>query len=93
MFAARSLIHRPAAFVSNLRHIHSSPAAYKSVTEKVGEVADKVMHLLPVALWYLTIEQVNKSVGKGLADAIDKGEKATNAAKDTIGGSVLHMTY
>jgi hypothetical protein len=33
-----------------------------------------------------TIKQVNKSVGKGLADAIDKGEKATYAAKDTIGG-------
>jgi Skp family chaperone for outer membrane proteins len=50
------------------RLIHSTPAAYKTVTEKVTEVADKV----------------NKSVGKGLADAIDKGEKATHAAKDTI---------
>jgi len=46
-----------------------------------------------VVVWYLTIEQVNKSVGKGLADAIEKGEKATYAAKDTIGGSVLHSTY
>ncbi|KAF8167801.1 hypothetical protein B0H34DRAFT_683088 [Crassisporium funariophilum] len=54
---------------SSSRPFHASPAACKTVTEKVSEVADKV----------------NKKVGKGLASAIDQGEKATNAAKDTMG--------
>jgi hypothetical protein len=29
--------------------------------------------------------QVNKKVGKGLASAIETGEKATKATKDTLG--------
>ncbi|KAI0735584.1 hypothetical protein C8Q76DRAFT_287307 [Earliella scabrosa] len=41
----------------------------QTVTEKVAEVADKV----------------NKSVGKGLASAIEKGEKATEVTKDNLG--------
>ncbi|KAF8979166.1 hypothetical protein BDQ17DRAFT_1265006, partial [Cyathus striatus] len=45
--------------------------ARKTVTEKVSEVADKV----------------NKKVGKGLASAIETGEKATNVAKEKIGAS------
>jgi len=67
MFSARVLkpIHCHRAILSSQRRIHAS---YSTVTEKVGEVADKV----------------NKSVGRGLADAIDKGEKATSAARDTI---------
>ncbi|PPQ88099.1 hypothetical protein CVT25_014397 [Psilocybe cyanescens] len=50
------------------RQFHCSPAARKTVTEKVSELADKV----------------NKGVGAGLASAIDKGEQATNAAKETL---------
>ncbi|RPD81592.1 hypothetical protein L226DRAFT_606879 [Lentinus tigrinus ALCF2SS1-7] len=41
----------------------------QTITEKVAEVADKV----------------NKKVGKGLASAIEKGEKATEATKENIG--------
>ncbi|KAF8973681.1 hypothetical protein BDZ97DRAFT_1912155 [Flammula alnicola] len=57
------------------RAFHTSPTAHKTVTEKVSEVADKV----------------NKSVGKGLASAIDKGEKATHATKDTLGSTTEEM--
>jgi len=53
------------------RQLHSSPVARKTVTEKVSEVADKV----------------NKSVGKGLAGAIDTGEKAVDSTKDTLGST------
>ncbi|KAF8807690.1 hypothetical protein BYT27DRAFT_7189780 [Phlegmacium glaucopus] len=51
-----------------IRTFHSSPAAYKTVAEKVSEVAEKV----------------NKGVGKGLASAIEKGEKATSVAKEKL---------
>ncbi|EPQ61025.1 hypothetical protein GLOTRDRAFT_109267 [Gloeophyllum trabeum ATCC 11539] len=57
------------ATLAGSRQLHSSPVAYKSVTEKVKEVGDKV----------------NKSLGKGLAGAIEKGEKATEATKETLG--------
>ncbi|KAG6812060.1 hypothetical protein H0H92_004591 [Tricholoma furcatifolium] len=52
----------------NYRTLHSSPVAAKTATEKVSETAEKV----------------NKKVGKGLADAIEKGEQVTQAAKETI---------
>ncbi|KZP15253.1 hypothetical protein FIBSPDRAFT_833234 [Athelia psychrophila] len=48
------------------RSLHSSPVAYKTVTEKVSEVADNV----------------NKKVGKGLASAIETGEKAAHVTKE-----------
>ncbi|KAF7972563.1 hypothetical protein HWV62_38612 [Athelia sp. TMB] len=48
------------------RSLHSSPVAYKTITEKVSEVADTV----------------NKKVGQGLASAIDAGEQATNVTKE-----------
>ncbi|KAF9458746.1 hypothetical protein BDZ94DRAFT_70699 [Collybia nuda] len=51
------------------RTIHSSPVAYKTVTEKVSEVADKV----------------NRKVGKGLASAIETGENATQVTKEKLG--------
>jgi len=47
----------------------SSAVRNKSVTEKVSEVADKV----------------NKDVGKTLAGAIEKGEKAVESTKESIG--------
>ncbi|PCH33248.1 hypothetical protein WOLCODRAFT_93180 [Wolfiporia cocos MD-104 SS10] len=50
------------------RAFHGTPAAAKSATETVKEVADKV----------------NKSVGRGLASAIEKGEEATEASKETL---------
>ncbi|KAJ7456547.1 hypothetical protein FB451DRAFT_1276347 [Mycena latifolia] len=50
------------------RPFHSTPVAQKTVTEKVSEVADSV----------------NKKVGKGLADAIGKGEEVAGATKDTL---------
>ena len=33
--------------------------------------------------------QVNKSLGKGLASAIEKGEQATEKTKETIGAHVI----
>ncbi|KAF8588439.1 hypothetical protein K439DRAFT_1240320, partial [Ramaria rubella] len=50
------------------RPLSTSRVSRKSVTEKVSEVADKV----------------NKSVGKGLASAIDAGEAATEKTKETV---------
>lgn len=46
------------------------------MTEKVTEVADKV----------------NKSVGKGLASAIDTGEKAVDSTKNTLGSTKRKAT-
>ncbi|KAF8261822.1 hypothetical protein EI94DRAFT_1434377, partial [Lactarius quietus] len=51
------------------RKLHASPAAFKSATEKAAEVADKL----------------NKSVGKGLASAIETGEQVTEKTKQTLG--------
>ncbi|CAA7259960.1 unnamed protein product [Cyclocybe aegerita] len=68
-FASGSTARIAATAVSSSRRFfHASPTAHKTVTEKASEVADKV----------------NKKLGKGLASAIDKGEKATYAAKDSI---------
>ncbi|KAF8898339.1 hypothetical protein BD779DRAFT_1483413, partial [Infundibulicybe gibba] len=53
------------------RSLHSTPVAAKTVTEKVSEVA----------------ENVNKSVGRGLASAIETGEKATENTKETLGSA------
>ncbi|THH30165.1 hypothetical protein EUX98_g3999 [Antrodiella citrinella] len=51
------------------RSFHSTPLAAKTATDKVKEVVDKV----------------NKTVGRGLAQAIEKGEKATEVTKDAVG--------
>ncbi|KAH7883951.1 hypothetical protein F5I97DRAFT_1814514, partial [Phlebopus sp. FC_14] len=56
-------------FRLHTRLIHATPVASKTVKEKVTEVADKV----------------NKKVGKGLADAIETGERATAKTKETLG--------
>ena len=65
------------------RSLHSSPVAYKTITEKVSEVADTVSaYVSPLVPLLLTTFQVNKKVGQGLASAIDAGEKATNATKE-----------
>jgi hypothetical protein len=69
------------------RLIHSTPAAYKTVTEKVSDVADSVS-LLPVPICQNSdayLFQVNKKVGKGLASVIEKGGKVTEAAKEKLG--------
>ncbi|KAI0067547.1 hypothetical protein BV25DRAFT_1818905 [Artomyces pyxidatus] len=58
-----------AAFAPAARQLHASPIAAKTATEKVSEVADKV----------------NKSLGQGLASAIETGEKATEKTKQTLG--------
>ncbi|KAI0963059.1 hypothetical protein AcW1_000247 [Taiwanofungus camphoratus] len=60
------------ALASGSRALHASPAAGKSATEKVTEVADKV----------------NKSVGRGLAHAIEKGEEATQTTKEKLGPTI-----
>ncbi|KAM5531507.1 hypothetical protein V8D89_014832 [Ganoderma adspersum] len=57
------------AVASSSRTFCASAISRKTATEKVSEVAEKV----------------NRSVGKGLAGAIEKGEKATEATKDTLG--------
>jgi len=53
------------------RQLHASLVASKSVTEKVSDVADKV----------------NKSVGQGLASAIETGEQVTEKTKETYGAA------
>ncbi|KAF8203142.1 hypothetical protein BJ912DRAFT_942981 [Pholiota molesta] len=66
---ATSLASRATVCTRSRRAFHASPAAQKTpLTEKVAEVADKV----------------NRTVGKSLADALDKGEKATYKAKETL---------
>ncbi|KAJ7770890.1 hypothetical protein DFH07DRAFT_805605 [Mycena maculata] len=54
--------------VARARPFHSTPTTLKTVTEKVSEVVDTV----------------NKKLGKGLADAIETGEQATQATKETL---------
>ncbi|KZT23804.1 hypothetical protein NEOLEDRAFT_1068857, partial [Neolentinus lepideus HHB14362 ss-1] len=51
------------------RSLHTTPVARKTVTEKVKDVGDKV----------------NKTVGRTLAGAIEKGEQATETTKQTLG--------
>ncbi|KAI6045190.1 hypothetical protein EDC04DRAFT_2639007, partial [Pisolithus marmoratus] len=64
--------------------------ASKTVTEKVAEVADKVPlcvnHIKSSPLTF-PLHQVNKKVGKGLASAIETGERATEKTKETLGSS------
>ncbi|KAF9040361.1 hypothetical protein BDZ89DRAFT_1109876 [Hymenopellis radicata] len=55
-----------------LRSLHTTPVARKTVTEKVSEMADSV----------------NKKLGKGLASALETGEQATKATKETLGSTV-----
>lgn len=77
------------AFVARSHAFHTTPVAAKTVTEKVTEVADKVcVEAKQQVLEHLPRIQVNKSVGRGLASAIDKGEKVTEATKETIGARV-----
>ncbi|KAJ6519379.1 hypothetical protein C8R45DRAFT_951291 [Mycena sanguinolenta] len=56
---------------SAARTFHTTPAARKTLTEKVAEKADKV----------------NKDVGKGLAGAIETGQHAAAATKNALGGT------
>lgn len=60
---------RPLAIQS--RTLHSTPVAFKTVTEKAKDMA----------------ETVNKKVGQGLASVIDKGEQVTQSAKETVGSA------
>nr|GAT43638.1 predicted protein [Mycena chlorophos] len=55
--------------VANARPLHSTAVVQKTVTEKVSEVADNV----------------NKGVGKKLADAIGAGQEAAAKTKETLG--------
>ncbi|KAI0249471.1 hypothetical protein BJV78DRAFT_1227658 [Lactifluus subvellereus] len=60
-----------ASSLPTARQLHASPIASKTPTEKVAEVAGKV----------------NKSVGRGLASAIETGEQVTEKTKQTIGAT------
>ncbi|KAK0455906.1 hypothetical protein EV421DRAFT_1749375, partial [Armillaria borealis] len=55
--------------------LHTTPVARKTLTEKATDAADTV----------------NKKLGKGLASAIEGGEKAAAATKDTS-ASATHTT-
>ncbi|KAK0246405.1 hypothetical protein EDD85DRAFT_56235 [Armillaria nabsnona] len=55
--------------------LHTTPVARKTLTEKASDAADTV----------------NKKLGKGLASAIEGGEKAAAATKDTL-TSATHTT-
>lgn len=74
---------------TSLRSFHASPLAAKSATEKVKEVADNVRRptYRPVEWNPDVLSQVNKSVGRGLASAIEKGEEVSEATKETVGTS------
>lgn len=67
------------------RSLHSTPVAYKTVTEKVSEVADTVSFpiYIPFLVHTLTsVTKVNKKVGKGLASAIESGQEVTEKTKE-----------
>ncbi|KAJ7356893.1 hypothetical protein DFH08DRAFT_932924 [Mycena albidolilacea] len=68
MFSAisRSTVSRSS--VAYARAFHSTPAAYKTVTEKVSETA----------------QDVNMKLGKTLAKGIEKGQNATEAVKENL---------
>ncbi|KAI0311451.1 hypothetical protein OF83DRAFT_758145 [Amylostereum chailletii] len=51
------------------RQLHATPVAAKTMADKAADVADTV----------------NKKVGKGLASALETGEKATEKTKETLG--------
>ncbi len=76
---------RRTAFTSSTRAFHYSPVANKSVVDKVKEVADNVCSPPTQRSTLLKVRQVNKTVGKSLAGAIEKGEQATDAAKSAAG--------
>lgn len=65
---------RSLAKVAEQRHFTISHVRQKTVTEKVGEMA----------------QNLNKKVGQGLASAIETGEKATEKTKDVMGQSLNH---
>lgn len=56
----------------------------------MNEVADNVrIPALSTIVSLLIRNQVNKSVGRGLASTIEKGEEATESTKETLGTIVL----
>ncbi|GLB36519.1 hypothetical protein LshimejAT787_0308070 [Lyophyllum shimeji] len=73
MFNAFAAPVRWSAIRASLVHTRAlhSTPVAGTVTERVSEVADKV----------------NKGVGRKLADAIETGEKVTEATKETVGSA------
>ncbi|EED82534.1 predicted protein [Postia placenta Mad-698-R] len=65
--------------MSMLRNAFASPAV-----RGTAYATSRAFHASPIAGKSAT-ERVNKSVGQGLASAIEKGEEATEATKKTIG--------
>jgi len=59
------------------RSLHSTPAAYKSVTETVKE----------------TVKNANLKVGQTLAAGIEKGEEATETVKKTAGAKTEQASH
>jgi len=68
---AFTTVNTRVVLASSSRAFHATPLAAKTITEKAAETADKV----------------NKSVGKGLASAIEKGEEVTQSTKETLGAA------
>ncbi|KAF8502803.1 hypothetical protein F5888DRAFT_1667238 [Russula emetica] len=62
---------RISLYPTSARWLHVSPVVSKTTTEKTAEVADKV----------------NKSVGQGLASAIETAEQVTEKTKETFGAT------
>ncbi|KAK0466366.1 uncharacterized protein EV420DRAFT_1511258 [Desarmillaria tabescens] len=73
--ASRLILSAAQARPSGSCLLHTTSVTRKSMTEKVSDVADTV----------------NKKLGKGLASAIEGGEKAATATKDTL-SSVTNTT-
>lgn len=73
------------ALRAGTRAFHISPIATKSATERVKEVASDVRVEVIPHRTLTELGQVNIMVGKKLASAIEKGEEATEATKETLG--------
>lgn len=80
-----------AIYGSATRKFHGSPISRETMGKKAKELGHKASLMLqrppPLGVfhWPRFATQVNMKVGKGLASAIDAGEKATTATKEKLG--------
>lgn len=75
------------------RALHASPTSFKTVKETVAEVADSVRVAHRCSISYSSVLQVNKKVGKGLASALETGQKAAETTKETVGSAAEQTKY
>jgi len=92
MFSRTTLTARTHARAA-IRQLHASPVAAKVGPKKVAEVADEVpcnaARYTPHAPRSPVCLQINKTLGKGLASAIESGENLTEKTKETLGAAII----